>query len=84
MMTIFYFICFLYVMYHRFSQKIQISDLLSFISQFFEAVKGLHKVLFPILVYTNIVKYTIPVTYKQRTLNSRAITGVGRSWWDRL
>ena len=44
-----------------FSQKNCISDLLSFLSQFFEAVKELHNFPFPILIYTIIGKYKIRI-----------------------
>ena len=40
----------LYVIYQHFSYKFQISDLLWFLSWFFESVKELHKVQFPILI----------------------------------
>ena len=40
---------------------------------FIETVKDLHKVPFPILIYTSIGKFTIPVTSNQRTPNSQAI-----------
>ena len=83
MMTILNLNCFYYVIYHYFSQKFRISDLLSFLSQFFEAVRALQKVLFPTSTYTSIGKYTIPVPYKQQTPNTRVIIRVSKLWWAR-
>ena len=46
-----------------------------YVTIFIEAVKDLHKVPFPIMIYTRIGKFTIPITSNQRTPNSRAIAG---------
>ena len=47
----------------------------------FEAVKELHKVPFPILIYISIGKFVITVTSNKQTLNSRAIAGVSQLCW---
>ena len=52
-------------------------------SQFSEVVKELQKVSFPLLIYTIIGKYIIPVTYNEQIPNSGVITGVSRLWWAR-
>ena len=54
----------------------------NFLSKKIGAVKELHKVTFLISIYISIRKITMNVTYKQKTPNSGAIKGVGRSWWD--
>ena len=55
----------------------------NFCHKYFEAVKYLHIDLFPMYIYINIGKFTITVTSKQRTPNSRAITGASWLWWSR-
>ena len=49
----------------------------------FKTVKELHKVSSTILIYTSIGKFTITITYTQRTPDIRAISVVRRLWWDR-
>ena len=47
-----------------------------FLSQFFEALKELHKLQFLISIYTIIGSYTITIKYKQWTPNRGAVSGV--------
>ena len=47
----------------------------------FEALKEWHKVSFSISIFISIGKFMIPVSFKQRTQNRRAIAGVSLLWW---
>ena len=82
MIMVYLIYIFLYVIYHHFYWKFWFSDLLPFLSQHLESVKGSHKVPFPIFIYTTIGTNTITINYTMKTTNRGATTGVNRLCCD--
>ena len=68
-----WYVCFLCVIYHFFLTNFESVIYYNFCHDFWYAVKELHKVLFRILIYISIGKFTIHIKSKQRTPDSRSM-----------